>query len=99
MGHRHQVLSILRKFKYPLTVLVFLLIITFVGDGSLTERYAHKKEITSLKQEINKYQKKFDEDKNTLNRLKNDPEAIKEVARGKYYMKTEDEDIFVIKDE
>ena len=34
-----------------------------------------------------------------LKSLKSDPEALKKVARERYYMKTDDEDIFVIEDD
>lgn len=87
------------KFKYPLAIIIFAVMLVFVGEGSLINRSKQRKEIEALQAEIDKYQKKFDEDKQTLDRLKNDPEAIKEVAREKYYMKTEKEDIFVIEDQ
>ena len=56
------------------------------------------KEISRLKEEINKYNEIFEKDKASLERLKNDPEAIVEVARERYYMKTEDEDIFILEE-
>jgi cell division protein FtsB len=31
--------------------------------------------------------------------LKNDPEAIKEVARSRYFMKTDNEDIFIVEED
>ena len=34
-----------------------------------------------------------------LRRIKSDPEAIKTIARERYMMKTENEDIYVIEDE
>ena len=42
---------------------------------------------------------KIEKDKATLERLMNDPDAVVEVARERYYMKTEDEDIFIIEEE
>ncbi len=73
--------------------------ICFAGDHSLINRYEQKMEIIRLRNEIDEYSRIFESDKETLNRLKSDPEAVKEVARELYYMKTEDEDIYVIKDE
>jgi cell division protein FtsB len=52
-----------------------------------------------LQSEIDKYNSKFDSDKELLMRLKNNPEAIKDVARERYFMKKENEDIFIIEDE
>lgn len=95
----HTIRHYFLKFKYPITIIIFAFIMIFIGEGSVINRSKHKKEIQALQAEIDKYQKKFDEDKIALERLKNDPDATKEVAREKYYMKTENEDIFVIEDE
>jgi cell division protein FtsB len=87
------------KLKYVFAFLIFGACITFVGESSLINRMEQWKEITKLKSEIDIYQRRFNQDKETLNSLKNDPEALKQIARERYYMKTEDEDIFVIEDE
>ncbi len=91
--------TIWRRGKYPITFLVFAVFIVFVGESSLINRFEQQKEIQRLEAEIEEHERKFDKDKETLDRLKNDPEAMKEVAREKYYMKKADEDLFVIEDE
>ncbi len=95
--------SILKKIwlrgKYPLTLIIFAVLIGFVGESSLVNRLEQQKEIQRLEAEIDEHNKIFEKDKETLNRLKNDPEAMKEIAREKYYMKTYEEDLFVIEDE
>jgi cell division protein FtsB len=85
--------------KYVLAFAIFAIAITFFGESSLINRMSQKKEIDKLSTEIEEQQQKFKHDKETLNSLKNDPEALKRVARERYYMKAEDEDIFVIEDE
>lgn len=87
------------KFKYVITVIVFGILIGFVGEHSLVERYKQRQEMKELQSEIDKYNSKFDSDKELLMRLKNNPEAIKDVARERYFMKKENEDIFIIEDE
>lgn len=87
------------KFKYVITVIVFGILIGFVGEHSLVERYKQRLEMKELQSEIDKYNSKFDSDKELLMRLKNNPEAIKDVARERYFMKKENEDIFIIEDE
>ncbi len=86
------------KLKYVVAFAIFAIAITFFGESSLINRYAQKEEIYKLSNSIEEYQRKFQEDKAMLNSLKTDPEALKRVARERYYMKTEDEDIFVIED-
>ncbi len=87
------------RMKYVLAFAIFAIAITFFGESSLINRMSQKKEIDKLSTEIEEQHKKFKHDKETLNSLKNDPEALKRVARERYYMKAEDEDIFVIEDE
>lgn len=87
------------RMKYVLAFAIFAIAITFFGESSLINRMSQKKEIDKLSTEIEEQQQKFKHDKETLNSLKNDPEALKRVARERYYMKAEDEDIFVIEDE
>ncbi len=91
--------NILLKCMYPIAVVVFGVFIGFVGESSLVNRYKQKQEINRLEAEIEEHNAKFAEDKETLERLENDPEAMKEIARERYYMKAADEDLFVIEDE
>ena len=87
------------RMKYVLAFAIFAIAITFFGESSLINRMSQKKEIDKLSTEIEEQQQKFKNDRETLNSLKNDPEALKRVARERYYMKADDEDIFVIEDE
>lgn len=86
------------KYKYVISISVFAVLIGFVGEHSLVKRFAQKQEISQLENEINKEIATYNSDKQKLERIKNNPEAVKRVAHEKYYMKTEDEDIFVIRD-
>ena len=86
------------KLKYLIALGVFIVAIGFVGESSIVNRIGQQQEISRLKEEINEYNRKFEQDKKTLNALKHDPEAVKEVARSRYYMKTDDEDIFIVED-
>lgn len=86
------------KVKYAVALAVFIVSIGFVGDSCIVERIKQKEEIASLKEKIRMQKKRFREDKATLEKLKKDPDEIRRVAREKYYMKTENEDIFIIED-
>jgi cell division protein FtsL len=87
------------KYKYLISIIVFAVLIGFVGDHCLVKRWAQKQEIADLKSQINEQKRLYDKDKLELERIQNNPEAVKRVAHEKYYMKTEDEDIFVIDDD
>ena len=87
------------RYKYVISIVVFGVLIGFVGDHCLVKRYQQKQEIAELKSQINEQKRIYENDKIDLERIHNNPEAVKRVAHEKYYMKTEDEDIFVIDDE
>ena len=87
------------KLKYVIALVVFIIAIGFVGESSIVNRIGQQREISKLKEEIDEYNRKFEQDGKTLEALKHDPEAVKEVARSRYFMKTDDEDIFIVEDE
>ena len=87
------------KLKYVIALAIFVIAIGFVGESSIVNRIGQQQEISRLKGEIDEYNRKFEQDKKTLHALKNDHEAIKEVARSRYFMKTDNEDIFIVEEE
>lgn len=84
------------KLKYLVAFGVFLCAVFFVGESSIMNRCEQWSEIARLRGEIDEYNRKFEQDRSMLEALKHDTEAVKEVARSRYYMKTDDEDIFII---
>ena len=95
-GMKHTFRHYLLRYKYVISIAVFVVFIGFVGDHCLIRRISQRNEIQELKHEISTQKKTYNKDKNELNKIKNNPEAVKRVAHEKYYMKSEDEDIFVI---
>ena len=87
------------KLKYVVALAIFVVMIGFVGESSIVNRISQNQEISRLKSEIDEYNRRFEQDKKTLEALKHDPEAVKEVARSRYFMKTDNEDIFIVEDE
>lgn len=96
---KHSVKYYLFKLKYVVALAIFAIAITFFGESSLINRQSQQKEIERLSDEINEQNEIYLQDKAMLNSLKTDPEALKKVARERYYMKADNEDIFVIEDE
>lgn len=87
---------ILLRYKYHITIALFAIAIGFIGDHCLVRRWAQKREIASLRADIKQQINTYNTDKQKLEQIKNNPEAVKRVAHEKYYMKTPDEDIYVI---
>lgn len=81
--------------KYWLVVFFGVLIVGITGDNSVLTHWQHLNEIEKLESEISAYDKQYEEDQNMIKRIQTDPHAIAKIAREQYFMKADDEDIFV----
>lgn len=100
MSKLKQLWNFIRRYKYIVTVFVFLLIIGVLDeDNSLIQRFRHWREIHELNTEIEKYRRQYEEDSKTLKEITNNPKVLEKVAREKYLMKEENEDVFVFEED
>ena len=90
--------SFICRRKYLITVVAFAVIIGFLDENSLFRRLAYEREISQLKEEIEKYRADYEENTKRLTELNSNPDAIEQVAREKYLMKKPNEDIYVFED-
>ena len=88
--------SILSRYKYLITFIIGIFIVGFADSNSLYHRVLLQYEIQDLKSEIEQYTKIYEDDKSQLRDLERDPRNIDRIARERYFMKTDDEDIFVL---
>ena len=95
-GH---IVRILSRFKYLITIGVCLLYVGFVGDDCFIKRWEYQNKISDLQEEIDKYEKQYQVNNQRLHELRVDSSAMARVGREKYFMKTKDEDIFVLSDD
>ena len=79
--------SFICRRKYLITVVAFAVIIGFLDENSLFRRLGYEREISQLKEEIEKYRADYEENTKRLNELNSNPDAIEQVAREKYLMK------------
>lgn len=84
------------KNKYLITIVVFLLWMIFFDSHNMVERYNYYKDIMKLKQQKTYYQQKITQDKQKLNELKTNSSNLEKFAREQYFMKKDDEDIFIV---
>ena len=84
------------KYKYVLTIIVFLLYL-FFGDNNIIENRKRNNELKNLKNELQHYKTNVESVK-TQNNLStvNTKEEQEEYFRKHHYLKKEDEDIFRI---
>lgn len=84
--------------KYVITVVLFFVFLIFFDSNNLLNRYKAKKEIRKVQTEIDIYNKKTDEDQKKLDALKDNVDSLETFAREQYYMKKNNEDIYIIKE-
>ena len=90
---------ILSRFKYHLVIIAGLAIVGFIDDESVLKRIEYEYQIEYLQKEIAKYKHRYEMDSKRLKELNRNPDAIAKIARERYFMKADDEDIFVLSDD
>ncbi len=90
------VLSLLSRYKYIITIVVGVAVVGFIDDNSLLRRFKYDLQISELKDEIKAYRQKNEAIVRQLRAVQRNPKAIEKIARERYFMKADDEDIFVL---
>lgn len=89
-----KLLSVLKK-PFVLILLLFAIWMLFFDANSYLIHRELNKEINKLEKEKNYYIREMETDKKTIKQLSTD-DGIEKLAREKYYMKKENEDIYII---
>lgn len=100
MGFRVRVLgNLLSHYKYLIVIVLGVLIVGVLGNNSFRKRIQYELQKEDLENEIERYNAKNEQDTRRLQDLRRNPKAIEKVARERYFMKADDEDIFVLSDD
>ncbi len=91
---RHPLLKFLSN-KYVLVLLFFIIWMLFLDTYSYIDHQFLNKEIEEKENNKEFYQNEIKKDKKSIKTLKNQHQ-IEKYAREKYYMKKDNEDIFII---
>ncbi|ETD19933.1 hypothetical protein HMPREF1199_00826 [Hoylesella oralis CC98A] len=83
-------------YKYIIVSVIGILIVGVVDDNSFRKFIELELQIDDLKSEIKKYNSQNEADTKQLRELKRNPKAIEKIARERYFMKADDEDIYVL---
>ena len=82
--------------KYWVVIIIFLTIILTAGDSNLYKRYMYDEKIRVLENEIKYYKKEIELNRKKLDDLNTSKERLERFAREEYFMKEQDEDVFII---
>jgi len=83
------------KNRYALTLLGFIIWISFFDRNDLISQHAYKSQLKRLKDEKEYYVTEINKSRHDLNDLVSSRKNLEKFAREHYLMKKEDEDIFI----
>ena len=89
----------IKALKYALVSIIAVVLIGFVDDNSVWHHVQNKHKIGELESEIAKYTDQNQRNLQQIRMLESNPKAIEKIARERYFMKADDEDIFVLSDD
>lgn len=88
--------NVLSRYKYVITFVEGVALVGFIDDNSFLRRVQYDMQIGKMKDEIRKYNLQNEKATQALNELRRNPKAIRKIARERYFMKVDDEDIYVL---
>ena len=91
--------SFIRKYihnKYFYTGAAFIIWLAFFDQESLLEQYRLSATIHELRDQKSFFQEEIEYNETTLRELETDSAKLEQLAREKYFMKRDNEEIFVI---
>ena len=87
------------RHKYLIVVAIGVLVVGFLDENSFMKRIQYELQINELEDQISKYKTQHEDDSKKLRELRCNPKAIEKIARERYFMKADNEDIYVLDDD
>lgn len=87
---------LLFKNKYFVTTLAFIVWMLFFDKNDMLSQYEYRSEVKKLETEKEFYSREIEIIKKDLNELSTNLNTAEKFAREKYFMKKDNEDVFVI---
>ena len=86
-------------FRYTVVCILGVLIVGYLDENSLWNHMKNRQRINELQEETAKYNAVFRRDQARIRELDRNPKAMEKIARERFFMKADDEDIFVLSDD
>ncbi len=86
----------LAHYKYLIVIIAGVLVVGVVDDNSIRQHIKYQIQIAGLRSEIEKYRTQYEKDSRQLKEMRHGPRAFEKIARERYFMKADNEDIFVL---
>jgi cell division protein FtsB len=92
----NMLLRLLAHYKYLITIIMGVALVGFLDENSLLRHVRYRLKISDLNDQIEMYNEKNEAATQELRELRLHPKAIEKIARERYFMKADDEDIFIL---
>ena len=99
MGRLKLILALISHYKYAITIIIGILTVGFVDENSFLHRFQLEMQINDLEEEIDKYNAQNESDLKKLKDMRKGTQEFQKIARERYFMKADDEDIYVLSDD
>lgn len=100
MGKRVRlVMALVSHYKYAITIIIGILLVGFLDENSFLHRVQLEMQISDLTDEIDRYNRQNEADVKQLKAMRRNTHAFQKIARERYFMKADDEDIYVLSDD
>jgi cell division protein DivIC len=86
-------MALVGHYKYAIVIIAGIILVGFVDENSFMHRVQLEMQISDLRQQIDKYNTQNEDDMRKLKELNHDPGAYQKIARERYFMQTDDEEI------
>lgn len=89
------ILSLLKN-KFFIVTIVFVIWVVFFAQYDIISLRNQQAELKEMNEKINYLEKEVDRLRIEKESLKNDPKTVEKYAREKYFMKADNEDVFML---
>lgn len=86
----------LAHYKYLIVIVVGVLVVGVIDDNSIRQHIRYQIQIAGLRSEIDKYNAQLEKNTRMLKEMRKGPQVFGKIARERYFMKADNEDIFVL---
>lgn len=91
----HKVIHIIKN-KYAIASLAFVIWMLFFDRNDISSQYHYQSQLNELQKEKEFYTQETEKVEKDLEELTTDRKKLQKFAREKYYMKKDNEDVYVI---
>lgn len=96
MSKLNSLWDFIARYKYFVVGAFIILIVGILDENSFLNLCRRSERISQLRAEIENYKAQYQWADNQVRQLESSPEAVEKIAREKFYMKRENEDVFIV---